>query len=75
VLNHNIYNINTDYIKLGTINIQKGFQQKKENLINFCIDRSYHILALTEIGKVNNPTSKPHLTFSLHKNTITDIYL
>jgi hypothetical protein len=40
-LNHNIYNINTDYIKIGTINIQKGFQQKKEDLINFCIERSY----------------------------------
>jgi hypothetical protein len=37
-LNHNVYNINTDYIKIGTINIQKGFQHKKENLINFCID-------------------------------------
>jgi hypothetical protein len=72
-LNHNIYNINTDYIKIGTINIQKGFQQKKEDLINFCIERSYHLLALTEIGKINNPTSKPHLTTSSHLNVNTDI--
>jgi hypothetical protein len=72
-LNHNIYNINTDYIKIGTINIQKGFQQKKEDLINFCIERSYHLLALTEIGKINNSTSKPHLTTSSHINIITDI--
>jgi hypothetical protein len=72
-LNYNIYNINTDYIKIGTINIQKGFQYKKEDLINFCIERSYHLLALTEIGKINNPTSKPHLTISSQKNTNTDI--
>jgi hypothetical protein len=72
-LNHNIYNIDTDYIKMGTINIQKGFQHKKEDLINFCLDRSYHILALTEIGKTNNPISKPHNTISSHQNTNTDI--
>jgi hypothetical protein len=72
VLNHNIYNIDTDYVKIGTINIQKGFQHKKEDLINFCIDRSYHLLALTEIGKLNNPTTKPHLTISIHKNINTD---
>jgi hypothetical protein len=72
-LNHNIYNINTDYIKIGTINIQKGFQQKKEDLINFCIEKSFHLLALTEIGKINNPTSKPHLTTSSHLNVNTDI--
>jgi hypothetical protein len=72
-LNHNIYNINTDYIKIGTINIQKGFLYKKEDLINFCIERSYHILALTEIGKINNPTFKPHLMISSQKNTNTNL--
>jgi hypothetical protein len=62
VLNNNIYNIQTDYIKIGTINIRKGYTNKIEDIINFCIDKSYHIMALTEIGKVNNPTNKPQLS-------------
>jgi exonuclease III len=71
-LNTNIYNIQKDYIKLGVINIQKGLSNKLEDLIEFRIDKSYHILALTEIGKTYNNSNKPQCTINTKVNTYND---
>jgi hypothetical protein len=72
-LNHIIYNIHTDYIKIGIVNVNREINNKLDQLIEMSIDRSYHILGLTEIGRTS-PTSsfnRPQIIKKL--NTSTDI--
>jgi exonuclease III len=71
-MNTNIYNIQKDYIKIGVINIQKGLNNKIDDLLEYSIDKSYHILALTEIGKTNNKSNKPQHSTSTKVNAYND---
>jgi hypothetical protein len=43
-----------------------------DDIISLCIDKSYHILALIEIGKTSNDDNKPKLTKITKLNTNND---
>ncbi|GES83978.1 hypothetical protein GLOIN_2v1472692 [Rhizophagus clarus] len=52
--NNNHYT--TDYLKIGSLNIQRGFQTKLNFITDFFITHNFAILGLTEIG-----ITQPHL--------------
>jgi hypothetical protein len=72
-LNHTIYNIETDYIKIGTINVNKEINNKIDQLIDLCIDRSYHLIGLTEIGRTSPASSYNRPKIIKKINSTTDI--
>ncbi|PKK57444.1 hypothetical protein RhiirC2_798029 [Rhizophagus irregularis] len=54
-----------DYLKIGTINIQRAYQQKKVDIINYFVTHNYDILGLTETA-YQLPTDNKLLEIILH---------
>ncbi|GBC00565.1 hypothetical protein RclHR1_00390019 [Rhizophagus clarus] len=80
-------NYEKDYIKIGTLNIQSGFNNKKTDILEYFVTNNYDILAIqemhitiphlfTNMEKVNVLNKEENINLYIYKdtngNTITD---
>ncbi|GBC04530.1 hypothetical protein RclHR1_05720003 [Rhizophagus clarus] len=60
-------NYDKDYIKIGTLNIQSGFNKKKSDILEYFITNNYDILAIQEMHITN-----PHLFTNMEKISVSN---
>ncbi|GBB85068.1 hypothetical protein RclHR1_11640006 [Rhizophagus clarus] len=60
-------NYDKDYIKIGTLNIRSGFNNKKSNILEYFITNNYDILAIQEMHITN-----PHLFTNMEKISVSN---